>query len=176
MIDAIGRLVRTPRAGRGYVEARFGDIARRGGAAALICDHIQAVAFACEPQDRLDKILAKRAVDPRRAQDDVPRIGEADAVLARELAAAIGIERRHRISFDIGRALASVEHVISRDVNERNTATAGLDRKSRRRVGVHGERSRFFTFGTIDIGIGGGVDDGAPRLSRDHPDNRLRIF
>ena len=97
-------------------------------------------------------------------------------MLARELAAAIGIERVHRILFDIGRALAPVEHIIRRDMNQRNSAAAGLGRKPRRRLGIDGERSRFFAFGAVDIGIGGCVDDGAPGLGRDDPRDRLRIL
>ena len=61
-------------------------------------------------------------------------------------------------------------------MNERNPAAPGLGRKSRRRLGVDGERNGFFAFGAIDVGIGGRVDDRAPRLRRDHPRDRTRIF
>ena len=79
-------------------------------APALIRDDGKSLAFSGEPQDRLDEILPIRAVDPRRAQDYVPQIGGVNAGLACELAAAIGVERRHFILFDIGRALSPVEY------------------------------------------------------------------
>ena len=125
---------------------------------------------------RLEREVAIKVLSEGLAKDDVARIGGADAAFAREFAAAIGIERRHGIPFDIGRALAPVEHVIGRDVNERNPAAPGLDCKSRRRVGIDSERSCLFAFRTIDIGIGSRVDDSAPRLHRDHPRDRARIF
>jgi hypothetical protein len=79
MIDAMGRQVRLRRAAIRDVEARLGDIARRGRTPALIRDNSQTLALRSEAQNCLDEILSKGAVDPRRAQDDVLRIGGADS-------------------------------------------------------------------------------------------------
>jgi hypothetical protein len=176
MVDAVRRLFWRRHAGHSDVETRLGNVTRRARAAALICDHRQTVTLGCEPQNRPDKILAIGTVDPRRAQDDVPRISGPDPALARELAAAVGIERRHRILFDIGRALSPVEHIIGRDMDKRNPAMPGVGRKSRWRLGVDRERDRFIAFGTINVSIGGRVDDRTPRLRRDDPRDRSRIF
>ena len=114
------------------------------------------------------KFLPVGAVDPRCAQDDVPRIAGANALLAGKLAAAIGIERRGGVRFNIGSALAAIEHVVGRDVNERNAEAASLGGKPSGCLGVDGERCRFLAFGTIDVGIGRGIDHRAPGLFRDH--------
>src|SRR5262245_16870212 len=106
MIDAMRCQLRLHRAAIRDVEARPGDIARRSRAPALICDYSQALALLGEAQNCPDEIFPKRTVDPRRAQDDVLRIGGADGALARELAAAIGIERCHFVLLDIGRAFS----------------------------------------------------------------------
>ena len=61
-------------------------------------------------------------------------------------------------------------------MNKRNAAAPGLGRKSRRRLGVDCERNSFFAFGPIDVGIGGRIDDRAPRLGRNHSRDRARIL
>src|SRR6516162_9092326 len=117
------------RAAHSDAEAHCGDVPRRCRAAALVGDDGQARALS-KAYDRPDKILAIRAIDPRRAQDDVPRISGPDPALARELAAAIDVEWRDLILFHIGRTLAPVEHIIGRDMNERYPAARCLGRKS----------------------------------------------
>ena len=107
------------RAAHSDAEAHCGDVPRRCRAAELVRDHGHAPALGGEAQDRPDKILAIRAIDPRRAQDDVPRISGPDAALARELAATIDVEWRDLVLFHIGCPLAPVEHIIGRNMNER---------------------------------------------------------
>ncbi len=102
---------------------------RGGRATALVRNDVQAVALGHQPQDRFDEILTIGAVNPRCAQNDMPRIG-ADAVLPRELAATIGSERRRLILLHIGKTLSPVEHIIGRDMNE----GASHDARSLRQV------------------------------------------
>src|SRR5262249_7699695 len=118
------------RAAHSDFEARLGDVPRRCRAAALVGDYGQALALGGKAQDRPDKILAIRAIDPGRAQDDVPWTSGTDAALARELAAAIDVEWRDLILFHIGSTLAPVEHIIGRDMNERYPAAPCLGSKS----------------------------------------------
>src|SRR6516165_6056928 len=106
MIDAVGRSLGLHCTAQSDVEAHLGDVPRRCRAAALVGDHGQALALGGKPQNRPDKILAIRAIDPRRAQDDVPRISGLDTALARELAATIDVEWRHLVLFHIARTLA----------------------------------------------------------------------
>ena len=127
------------------------------------------VALGGKAQNRLDEILAVRAVDPGGAQDHVPRITGADATLARKLAAAIDIERRRSAScLDIGRALAAVEHIVGRNVNQRN-AVAPVSAASCAGASALTAKATLPRFRPVDIGIGGGIDDRIPRLGRDQP-------
>src|SRR5262245_49842960 len=130
MIDAIRRSLGLHRTAHSDVKAHPGDVPRRCRAAALVGDHGQAFALGGKAQDRPDKILAIRAVDPRRAQDDVSWISGPDAALARKLTATIDVKWRDLVLFHIRRALAPVEHIIGRDMNERYPAARCLGRKS----------------------------------------------
>ena len=64
MIDAVGRLLWLRRAAQRDVEARPGDVARRGRAAALVGDDGQPIALGGKPEDGLDEILADRGCTP----------------------------------------------------------------------------------------------------------------
>src|SRR5664280_933496 len=106
----------------------------------------------------------------------MPWIGGTDAKLSGKLAAAIGIERRHLILLDIRRPLSPVEHIVGRNMNERNPVTPGLGRKSCGRLSVNGKRRRLFTFSAIDVGICGSIDDGAPRRRCNNPCDRRGVL
>src|SRR5262249_30182645 len=92
-----------------------------------------------------------------------------------KFAAAIGIDWRWFVLLDIRRALAPVEYVISRNVNERNVAATSLGRKQPRCFGVDCERNGFFAFGPIDVGITGGIDHRAPGLGHDYSRDRAWV-
>src|SRR5262249_16615891 len=91
MIDTVPHSLRLRRTANGDIETRPCDIACRGGAAALISDYSQTVALCAEAQNCRNEVPAKRTVDPRCAENNVLRIGGADAALARELATAIDV-------------------------------------------------------------------------------------
>jgi hypothetical protein len=97
----------------------------------------------------------------------VAGIGCADALLAGELAAAIGVKRHGGVGFHIGRALAPVEHIVGRHVNKGNAAAACRHSETAGGFGIDSEGERLVALGAIDIGVAGGVDDCAPRLCRD---------
>src|SRR5262249_22992918 len=97
----------------------------------------------------------------------------ADGVFPDKLAAAIGIDWCRFVLLDIRRALAPVEHVIGRDVNERNAAATGFGRKQPRRFGIDCERDRLFAFGPIDIGVTRSIDHRTPMLGRDYACDRV---
>src|ERR1035437_7212163 len=105
----------------------------------------------------------------------MPWIGGTDALLSGELAAAIGIERCNLILLGIGRALSAVEHVIGRNMNERSPKAPGLGRMSCGRLSVNDKRRSLFTFGTIDVSIGSGIDNGAPRRRCNNPRDRRGV-
>ena len=61
------------------------------------------------------------------------RCASRTACFARRLAAAIDAERRDRIVFDVGAGLGAVEHVVGRDMHQRDAALAA--RRSARIAG-----------------------------------------
>src|SRR4029079_13138847 len=162
MVKAIGNIFGSLCAEEGDVAARPRDIARSGRAAVLIVDNGQAVPLAGQAQDRLDEIVPVRAVDPRSAQDRVARVRGGDGVLAGKLALPINIERRCGVGLDIGRALAAIEHIVGRDVDQRNTAPRGFAGEYPGRVRIDGEGKIPLALGPIHICISGSVDDGVP--------------
>ena len=162
MIEPIGRSSGLCGAEEGDVLAGDRDVARGGRAAALVVDDGEAVALAGKPQDGLHEIMAVRAIDPGRAQDHVARIVGRDRALACELARAIDIERGGRVGFDVRRVLLAVEDVVGGNMDERNGVAFGLGGEMCGRLGVDGERSGLVALGAVDVGVGGGVDDGIP--------------
>src|SRR5262249_11002554 len=91
MIDTVRHSLRLRRTANGDVDTRPSDIACRGGAAALISDYSQTVALCGEAQNCPNEVPPKRTVDPRCAENNVLRIGGADAAVAREFATAIDV-------------------------------------------------------------------------------------
>jgi hypothetical protein len=80
------------------------------------------------------------AEDPLRADDQVLPAGSAHRRLARQLAAAVGGERRGRRVLRDGRRGPAVEHEVGRDVDEQRAAAAGLGEHARgERVSPHGD-------------------------------------
>ena len=71
-----------------------------------------------EAQHRLDEVAAADAEQPGGADDEVALVGGGDRLLAGELGAAVGRERRRLVALHVGRALGAVEDVVGGDVDE----------------------------------------------------------
>jgi hypothetical protein len=98
-------------------------------------------------------------VDPRRPQNDVPVVAAADRAFALVLAAAVDRKRGDGVGFDVRPLLRSVEDVVRREVDERESAGgAGVGERGGS-VAVHGERAVGFGFGEVDRGVGAAVHD-----------------
>jgi hypothetical protein len=88
------------------------DVRRR---AALVVDHRDLVTIAREFEHRADEVLARRPIEPGRADDP--------GVLARrtftvQLRAPVGRERIRCVRLDVRLVLAAVENVVRRVVDE----------------------------------------------------------
>ena len=116
-----------------------------------------------------------RAVDPAGPQYQVAAPRRTDCGFARQLGAAVNVERAGRVLLHVRRCLVSIEDVISRIVNEQRAETFGLFCDDPRRAAVDRHREVGFTLSTVDCGVGSGVhDDIRPRLPR-HTTYRLEI-
>ena len=81
-----------------------------------------------------------------------------DGALARLLAGAIDRGGIDGILLDIGAALAAVEDIVGRDMDQgRPDGLAGLGQR-RRPIAIDGEGELGLALGLVDGGIGGGVD------------------
>ena len=82
----------------------------------------------------------------------------ADGALARLLAGAIDRGGIDGILLDIGAALAAVEDIVGRDMDQgRADGLAGFG-QGRRPVAIDGEGELGLALGLVDGGVGGGVD------------------
>ena len=149
-------------------DQRGSDIGGGGGTAALVRDDPQDRPLGREPQHGFYEICSVSPVHPGGAQDDVVWRRRSHGALAGLLAAPIDIERIDRIRLAVGLALAPVEHIIGRQVNERRPVLAAY----RRNVGSSrtiDRPSRFgLAFGAVDGGISGEIDDQIGSFPRDH--------
>ena len=68
----------------------------------------------------LRRLRPKATVNPRGPQDEVLGMPGADRLFSGSLGAAVDAERRDRISLDVGAGLRAVEHVVGRDVDQRD--------------------------------------------------------
>ena len=99
---------------------RTRDVVGSGWATMLVRHDPQLRPFGTQAKHRLHEIMPGRTHHPRRAQDDMARIGAPHRKLATQLGGAIDPERGDRILLDIGLGFGAVEHIIGRDVQDRN--------------------------------------------------------
>ena len=140
-------------------DQRGSDIGGGGRTAALVRDDAQDRPLGPEPQHGFHEICSICPVHPGGPQDDVVRRRRPHGALGGFLAAPIDIERVDGIRLAVGLALAPVEHVIGRQVNQRRRVLAAYrsDMSSSRAID---RPSRFgLAFGAVDRGISGEIDD-----------------
>ena len=93
----------------------------------------------------------------------MPPIAVANAVFPLGLAAAIGIERSDWILLDVRCALSPIEHVVGRNMDQRDSTLPGFHCNPGGRLGVDGKSQRFVrSRRRSTFGISGRVDDDVP--------------
>ncbi len=131
---------------------RLGEMADVGGAASLVVDDRDLVALPAEPEHRAHEVAARPPVQPRAAHDPGVR---ARGGLAVELRPPVDRPRARLVRLDVRLALAAVEDVVAREVDERRAERRGVprpldvDSPGRSRIGLR----------RVDVGPGGRVDD-----------------
>ena len=126
-------------------------MAHVGRAAELVVDDPHLVALASELQHRPHKVLARPAEEPG-APDD-PAV--ADLALARELRAPVDRERARLVRLDVRLALAPVEHVVGRVVDDRHADRDDVARPD----DVNELGAGWVRLGPVDVGPGRRVQD-----------------
>ena len=130
-----------------------------GGAAALVADHRDLVAGSPEVEHRPHEVPARPAEEPRGADD--PGVAACGS-LAVELRPAVHRLRVGRVRLEIRLALAAVEHVVGREVDERRPEldrvlrAADVDRRGLLRIAL----------GPVDVRPRGCVEDEVDRAER----------
>ncbi len=135
------------------------EIGGRGRAAVLVVHHAQPVPLGREPQHRLDEVAPVRAHDPGGADDGMARVGAAHRHLAGRLAGAVDALRVHRRIGSVEALARTVEHVVGRDMDERDLPLVRLGGKESRCQGIQPPRGRDLALGPVHRGVGGRVDD-----------------
>jgi hypothetical protein len=137
---------------------RSGEVPRRGRAAALVVNDLQPVALSRQPQHRLDEVAPVRAHHPGGAQDGVTPVGGPNGLLAAFLAGAVDAKGSNRIILAVGPVRRAVEHIVGRDMDQRDVAPRRLGRKDCRCQCVQPPGRRHIRFGLVHGCIGGRVD------------------
>ena len=135
------------------------DIRRIARPTALVGDDGEPVAACGQPQHRLDEIRAERRIDPGRAHDREIVARLRDRLLAGQLGGAIDAERADRVRLQIGRAFRSIEDIVRRQMNDRDTEPRCRAGEHRRAVAVHPHGKLRLALGLVDGGIGRGRYD-----------------
>ena len=78
-------------------------------------------------------------------------------VLLGQLGAAVGVERRRLVVFDVRRALAAVEDVVARKRDELGVRAVQRGDEVARAERVHGVGRLLVALGAVDVGVGGRV-------------------
>jgi len=104
-IAGASEVVRSPGSGANETGDASGEFEGRGGSTALIVDDLEVVAFAGEPEHRLDEVpFADRSgatVDATGADDEVLRDAVANGFFTGEFAAAVGSEGSGGVVFGV---------------------------------------------------------------------------
>ena len=95
--------------------------------------------------------------------------------LAGFLARAVDTERLHRVVFAIGAGLAAVEHVIGRDVDQRDRGVMAGGGEVGGAGAIAGPSRVRLALGAVDRGIGRGIDDDVGALARHRSEHRLAL-
>src|SRR2546426_2894502 len=158
MIDRVGRLRKhgpdLPREIEGVARAQH-----------LIGDDAERLALARHAQHRLDQVrttLARAAGDPeesRDPEDHRPLAALAGQTLSCELRLAVDVQGIGRVRFEVRCALAAVEHVVRREVDEGRPDRLADGGQSADRLGVQRERALPVLLRAVDEIVGCGVED-----------------
>src|SRR5208283_3817853 len=113
------------------------------------------------------EIIAEFSIDPGGAKDDMARRRRAHGRFPSRLGATIDAERRDRVAFDIRAWLLAVEHVISRDMDQRSLPRRAGGRDDTGPDFIPALCGVDFYFRQVHLGVGGGIyDERRPDLAQ----------
>jgi len=123
--------------------------------------------LATEAYHGLHEVVAKRGVEPRRADDHRTLAEFLDVQLAYQLRLAIDAVGTGVLVLGIGCVVGAVEDVVRGDLYHPPATLAHGMRQVGGSLGIEALTERFVVLGLIDGGIGGTVDDSVDVVLRD---------
>ena len=136
-----------------------GQVCRPCRGAYLIEHHADRVPLAAEPEHGFDEILPVDGVEPGGPDDHVRRGDVADRLFPLPLGLPVDAERRGKVVFPVWAAVASVEDVVRRDMQEKGVAGFCRGGEHGRTVPVHPVGRFLIGFRPVDRCIGRTVDN-----------------
>ncbi len=143
----------------GDLDNRVGDIKSTGRITPLIGNNRESITCLRKLQHRLDEILAKGAIDPRRSHNDVLRIGLCNQTLAFKLGASINTARSGSIRFNVRFVSVARKNIISRQMDDRSTAGLRSFSNCFSASGIRRKRKCLFILGQIHRSVCSGRHD-----------------
>jgi hypothetical protein len=134
------------------------EVARVRRAADLVTDHDDLVLSIGEPEHRVDEVAPVHAEQPRRAHDEVTRVGGRGLLLAGKLRLPVSRERVRPIGLDVAIPARAVEDVVARRIDHRHVERRGGRGDDPGARPVRGERLLQVRLGAVHVGPGRAVD------------------
>lgn len=140
---------------------QIGRISRRSD---LVVHHVQRIAFAAQPQHRLNEIIPVLRVEPCGTNHAGIAPARFDRLLSGQFRAAVNALRRGRTVFLQRMTTLPVEHVIGRNMDQTDPALPGDAGQHFRALHVDFRRRFGIAFGPVHRRIGRTVDDQVDRM------------
>src|SRR3954468_16758240 len=123
----------------------------------LVADDAQLVALESQSLDRRQEVVTAPSVDPAHAKDVGFRPGVEDALVAGELARAVGVDWASGIRLDVSARARAVEDVVGGLVDEERSQAGGRRGEQTRRHAVDALSEGFLFFRAVDVRISRGI-------------------
>lgn len=138
------------------------QIAHRCRVTALVIDHSDLPLVGSESKYRGDETGRARTIEPRGAQNEMPRARRADCQFAAQFGCTINIDRIDRIALAPVTRYCARKHIVGGNMDQRNVGACAGGANRRRCQGVYGPCRNRIGFGGIDRSEGSRVDYGRP--------------
>ena len=137
----------------------FGDESCRRGCSNLIVDNLEFFSLLGQFEHGQQEIFPPWPVDPTGSQYQMRSPRSHHPLFAGELGPAVGIDRRHRIAFQIGLGLGAVEHIVRRVVDQRRTGQSRLLGQDARGVAIDPQGTIELRFRLVHRGVSRRIDN-----------------
>jgi len=141
-----------------------GQIRRIGGVAQLVVHHRHAAVLPGQTKHRLDKVVARVAVQPRRTHNEIVRAELLYILLAQQLCFAVDRARRGQVVFPDGLRRVAAEHIVRGDMHQLCADLLRGHGQVARTQGIHRKGRLPVCFAAVHIGERRAGNDGVRRV------------